>query len=211
MTSPQLNVKVRTFLDESSEDFFSDDEIYTALSSAQLEIANVLSQAWKQKHRIDPFTPVPITLQGLITTESGTIALGTNSVSWTNTPLAVISCFWQHNGAVDADTTPAVEISQGENSYRLIQNPLLADGNFYWWNQTTLYVNPKSTSVLAEYNVTIIDTPTDIGVSTNPEIGDVAHDALCERALWLLMKDEQTALATQHLTLYSKLIQGLMK
>ena len=211
MDKAEMLARVRMFLDESTEDYYLDDEeIYPALSLAQLEIAKTLSATWKERVKTDKFAKIPVALDPLREAEGNVIVSGQNSFSFVLDPLVVISCIWQFDGVIDGDTPYAIEIGEHGVALRIIRQPLLADGTYFWWNQENLFVNPVSTNASSAFIVIFIKTPVDITASVNPEIGAVAHDAVVERALWILMKDREVQVAQSHLQLYGSLIQGLL-
>lgn len=210
MTNLEMLAKVRTFLDESAEDFyFDDEEIYPALSDAQREIVNVIANNWFYQGR-PLYAPIPRTLQPLVLDTSGTLALGTNSITVASQVVVPVSLRWNPNGAVVADLKNCVFVTEGE-VYMLISNKSLADGYYAWWNNTGVYVNPISANASASYNLKTIKAPVDITASVQPVTDEVAHDAIVERSLWLLLKDRETQQAQIHLQMYGQLLQGLMQ
>lgn len=213
MDKVEILRRLRNFIDEASEDFFNDDlDLYPALTLAQLEVAEVLADDWKKKELLSG-TPVkiPTALLPLRKAFSSVIASGANSHAMTFEPLQVISVQWQSDGAVISATSPfAVEVEEGGNFGRIRQNPFLIDGTYFHWTQVLLRVFPFSTDASAGFEVIMIEVPTDITASVDPIIGETAHDAIVERACWILLKDRESDQAGTHLQLYTQLIQGLM-
>jgi len=203
--------KLRGWVDEAAADFYADaTDLYGALTDAQLEVVKQLADNWKKKDRASSRgVPIPIALMPLITAEAGTINSGLGTDTLTDEPIQVVSVNWQLDGALVATSPWAVELSQSGNSLRLLQNTLLSTGTYYWFDEGNLYVRPLSTDNTAAYSIVFIDTPKDITSAVEPETGVVAHDAIVERAAWILLKDRETQQAQVHLQLYAQLLEGL--
>ena len=211
MTNVTMSARLRSMLDEATAVFYVDaTELYPALSLAQLELTTVLANTWKQRLKVDTFAKMPLALDDLLSFENGQITTAQTSIAFTLDPIIVVSCKWQFDGAVTLGTPYAVELNGSGTTERMIRHPLLADGTYFWWDTTLLYVNPPSTSATASYIVHFVKTPVDITASVQPTVGVVAHDAIVERAAWILLKDRESEQAMTHLQMYDKLLQGLM-
>lgn len=211
MTKTEMLFKLRGWVDEATADFYADaTDLYGALTDAQLEVVKQLADNWKLKSKQTPEgLKIPIALMPLITTETGTINSGLGTDTLTAEPIQVISVQWQLDGSLTAGSPWAVELSQSDNSLRLFQNALLSTGTYYWWDEGNLYVRPLSSDNSAAYSIVFIDTPVDITSGVEPETGVVAHDAIVERAAWILLKDRESEQAQVHLQLYTQLLEGL--
>lgn len=212
MTNSEMLFKLRGWVDEATADFYADaTDLYGALTDAQLELTKQLADNWKLKSTQSlAGLRLPVALMPLKTIEAGTINSGLGTDSLTGSPIQVTSVQWQFDGAIVASSSPwAVELSASENSFRLIQNALLSTGVYYWWIDNSVFVRPLSTDNSAAYSITFIDTPVDITSGVQPEIGAVAHDAVIERAAWILLKDRESEQAQVHLQLYTQLLEGL--
>lgn len=211
MTNSEMLFKLRGWVDEASADFYADaTDLYGSLTDAQLEITKQLADNWKLKSKQSPEgLKLPVALMPLRTVEADTINSGLGNDSLTGSPIQVTSVQWQSDGSITASSPYAVELSDSENSFRLLQNSLLSTGIYYWWTSSNIFVRPLSTDNNATYSITFIDTPVDITSGVQPEIGAVAHDAVIERAAWILLKDRESEQAQVHLQLYAQLLEGL--
>lgn len=210
MTNAEMVVKVRSFLDESAEDFyFDDEEIYPALSDAQRELTKTIADTWFYQLR-PTLAPVPKAIQPLIFADNGVIISGSYEIVLTKSIIVPVGLRWNPAGGLVTGLKPVIFITDGE-VYHLLANKELSDGFYCWWNSTKAFVNPPSTNAGASYFFDYIQNPVDITASVQPTTDEVAHDAIVERALWVLLKDRETQQAQLHLQLYGQLLQGLMK
>jgi len=210
MTNAEMLAKVRSLLDETSEDYYLDDEeIYPALLSAELELVKTIADVWF--YQLKPtLAPVPKAIQPLVFSDNGTLTTGLYDFSPTHSLMVPISMRWNPNGAVVADLKPAIFLSDGE-VYHLLANKELKDGIYCWWVSGKVFLNPPSASVAGTYFFDYIRKPAGISASLQPTTDSVAHDAIVERAMWILLKDREVAVAQTHLQLYGQLLQGLTK
>jgi hypothetical protein len=208
MDKVTMLARLRTFIDEESEVFYDTDaELYPALSLAQRELSKAIADTWKAKGG-----KVPLAIAPLITTEALTFSAPLpNWAQFTGKPLQIIENQFQKDGAITVDSPFTVEINQSERG-RLTQNGLLSDGYYHWFTDATLFLHPVPASpTSANAKCTFIDTPVDITASVDPETDECAHDAIIQRALWILLKDGEATKAQAHLQLYTSLLQGLIQ
>ena len=204
MTSAAMLARTRVFLDEATADFYLDASIYIALSESQREITSILTNAWYKNKSI---RPIPKALEDSLNTVTSTIGSGLNSYAATNI-IKTISMKWNPTGAV-ASGKYCIHLADDNNSRLLIENPLLSTGYYVWWDTNNVYVNPVSAHASAGFTHKYIQEPSEIADATPPSINNIAHEAVIERALWILLADDEKALAQAHLQLYGKLLEGL--
>lgn len=204
---------VRTYLDEPTEAYYYDDEeIYPALTEAQIEVANIVAKRWLELNRNKEVSEIPLVIQPLVANFTTLLASGATSFS---APLMMflINLKWTPS-AIAHTTYPTtqncIKISPSQ-SVRYLQNPLTKDGFYVWRKNATLYVNPPAsvTNAVATYDC-IKSFTGDITASIQPELHEVGHRAICEKALWLLLKDREVQVAQAHEAQADKLIGELL-
>lgn len=200
MTRTEMLAYVRTYLDEASEAYYKDDEeIYPILTEAQTEVANVVAKKWLEANRNKEVSEVPLVLQPLLTNSTSLLASGANSFS-APTMMFPISVKWTPS-AIAHTTYPTTQnciwISMSQVN-QFLQNPLNKDGFYAWRRGTTILLNPTASITNAVATLEFFATPADITASVDPTIHEVGHKAVCERALWLLLKDRELQVALTH-------------
>lgn len=213
MTNTGMLARLRTFLDEASEVFYDDDaELYVALTLAELEMIKVIADAWRQRMlKGEEPIKMPVAIMPLRALELGAVsAIGDKADTLSAPALQAVSMKWNPDGAITAGGKQAVELSQGDTALRMVETPYLEDGYYFWWEEVTLYFNPPSTVDDAEWSFVFIGYPQGISSSLQPEIDSVAHDAVVERACWILLKDRETEQANLHLQMYGGMMKGLV-
>ena len=212
MTNTEMLAKLRAFLDEATADYYVDaTDLYGALTDAQLEIATVISANWKQRQLLsDKPVKTPKTLYGIRAIELGSISSGNQTVAIAGDPLQVLSVIWQFDGVIVTESPYAIEMAEGGETKRIWFSSLTKDGTYFYYNPNLLTVHPISTDNSAGYTLVFFDAPVDISSSVQPELDAVSHDAIVERACWILLKDRESEQAKIHLEMYSALLQGLM-
>lgn len=212
MTNLTMLARLRTMLDEATESFYDDDaELYPALTLAELEIAKTIADTWRIRMvKGEEPLKMPVALMPLRSLEAGAVtAVGQRADTLAAPALQAVSMFWNPNGVLTAGGRQAVELSQGGTALRMVETPYLEDGYYFWWEEITLYFNPPSTVDTAEWNFVFIGYPQGISAALQPQIDTVAHDAVVERACWILLKDRESDQAQLHLQMYSGMMEGL--
>ena len=122
-----------------------------------------------------------------------------------------ISIMWSPSSSDIANALPCVLTNEYQKDL-MISNSLLAGGYYAWVKSPTLIaVHPIATAASIA-NVFYIEQPTaDIASGVEPQLRDIAHDAIIERALWILLEDRESQQAQAHLQLYGTIMQGLMQ
>lgn len=201
MTRTEMLAYVRTQLDEGSEAFYLDDEeIYPALTEAQLEVANVVIKKWLAENRNREISEIPLAVQPLVTNTTNLLASGANSFS-APLMLYLINVKWTPSAIAHTTypTTQNCSLISLSQVNRYLQNPLTKDGFYAWRKNATVYLNPASsiTNSVATYDH-FKTFSYDIDASHDAELHEVSHKAICEEALWLLLKDREVQLAQLH-------------
>lgn len=213
MTQTEMLAYVRTYLDEASENFYLDDEeIYPALTLAQFEILNIVAKKWIEDSVNKNVQDVPLVIQPLVANTTSLLASGANSAS---VPLAfmLINVKWTPS-AIAHTTYPktqnCIRITPSQAN-RFLLNPLTKNGFYFWRKNQTVYVNPVSSITNAVLTYDYIANPTtDIDATHSAQLHEIGHQAICERALWLLLKDRETDQAQAHEMKADKLIGELI-
>jgi hypothetical protein len=209
MTKEEMLAKVRMFADEATEDFYLDDEeIYPALSEAQVEVVRQIANQWFYNGR-ERLKPMPRSLNGLVTNVSGTISTGAYQFVYPTLFVIPVTLQWNPNSSAPASGKYCLPVNETNEMNRLKANQYLAGGYYMAWDGTSIFLNPVSADASAGYSLQYIKMPVDITVSVEPESGSDCHDAIVERAMWILMKDREAQIAQAHLQLYATLLQGL--
>lgn len=187
MTSAIALARVRTLLDESSSGFWSDDEIYRALTSGQNELINYKISEFKSTKL------VPEILRPLIenTTGAGTANLPSD---------------YLHYIDIYVDSTP-VFVRDITSRSHYSNNSFLASASTqpycYFTNSQIVF----ETSV--NWTMDYIKKPTDISVSQNPTLDDRAMNAVLQYAFAELLKKDSDARANNEFVQFLQLVQSL--
>lgn len=210
MTNTEMLFKLRAMLDEASAELYVDaTDLYGALSDAQLELCNVIALSWYEENQVK-LAAIPRAIQPLITTKAGTIATPSHSFILIDI-IRPISIQWNPESSTIADGKYCVFTSSDGAFLKLLENSLLSGGHYSWWDGALVFVNPPSNHANAGYSLEYIKVPVDISSSVQPITNEVAHDAIVERACWIILKDRENEQANIHLRMYGTLLQGLMK
>ena len=219
MTTADMLQRVRTFLDEASEDYYLDDEeIYPALAEAQREVLTVVANEWTKKVMAGTADAVPVILEDLVVLFNDALTTGYKTIESLSAPfLAPITLLIDINNNSLSRAVDFIFVG-APMAHKIKQNKQLAKSPIYWQQnkettQTfTIHFNPPIAGVQGAYELQYVsDIANDIDASHQPEIGDKAHDAICERATWILTKDREMGVAQTHLQVYQGLLQELMK
>lgn len=192
MTSAQLLARCRTLLDESSAGFFTDAEIYSALTDGQKEVANVLVTENKQR--------LPETLRPLVTTASTSGASITLPATfWIDLTLKFGSTSGNKQTAYREEVKSLPD--REDNSY-------LNNEFYYYIDDSTLYFGKAGTQY---YTFTYLVKPTTIDGSTEPILEASSHNAI---VFWataqMLFKDQRPQEAQTLMKSYKDELQTLV-
>lgn len=202
MTNTEMLARTRVFLDEATAKFYSDANIYEALSQAQKEIGLVIAQHWFKNLRGDG-KPLPVAIRPLTVLTTGTLTDDKDTIA------DIVIPIWFHTEALPTIYRHTYVEDDAIGEF-ILSSPIFDAGtteHYYYIEGTTVYsVGSAGTS----YRIKYIKRATDIDGSTQPILDEVAHDAIIERALWIMLADE-SPLGQTHLQLYQGLLQGLLQ
>lgn len=194
--SKALKAKVRTLLDESSAGFWSDTEIYNALSDGQREIVNIILSMYKQRSAITANEKLPEVLRNVFAT--------TNSATGTqNLPTDYLTYLALY---ITTTNVPIYVRSEGIDKHQRV-NTYLASSS------SQPYVSISATQVVNETSVTwqmdYIKTPTDLSDSADPSLAPLAYQAMVSYAVAFLLNKDENQRAVQEFQTFFTLTQNL--
>lgn len=225
--TPQLLSRVRTAVEEATASFYTDAEIYQALTDGQRQVANYLHSLWlKSGKKVMPKGLTPLVLHSSGTTsEDSTGYVGVTYVTITNM-WELISAFYSGDSAT-LKAQPC-EIREYDKDFTNMYMTT-ADGSYNSFMTATLYrpyafvktkyastydvsvffLPPKSgTAGVAYY--TYLKFPTAIDGSTEPILAQPTHDAIAQYAIaFILNKDERTQESQFAYAQFEKMLQVL--
>lgn len=198
MTSALMLARLRTLLDEASASFWTDAEIYSALSDGQREVVDILF-AKGRKHNL--LKPLLKTATGSDTTSSG-ITLPTDFKEFINASYTTLTTEDQIPcNVVDYDE---IFLRDKDNTYL---TPIRATPVVYLKATTGLrliYFEPTSSH--CDYSIVYLKQPTEIDVSTQPILSPETHESIIMYAYsFLLRKDMRPAEADSALKTFTNL------
>jgi hypothetical protein len=214
MIRTEMLLKLRNFVDEASQDFYDDgNDLYPALAEAQRELLLTVANVWREKVTAGGSQSVPKVIQTMINKQTATLGIGLDEITVTDM-IVPISMVWNPDGTItnafEGDNCIYINTDKAQH---ILRNSLLEDGFYFWLFETNgLQLNPKSANSNATYILDYIqEIANDIDASNDPELDEVGHDAIIERACWILLKDRESDQAQIHLQLYGQLLQGLVR
>lgn len=195
--SKALKAKVRTSLDESSAGFWTDTEIYTALSDGQREIINILLTLYKQRNKITENEKLPEVLRSILATT--TTATGTQ-----NLPADYLTYLALY---ITTTNIPIYVRSDGIERHQRLNTYLTS-------TSTQPYVSISSTQVVHEtgslaWTMDYLKTPTELSDSADPSLPSLAFEAMVSYALAFLLGKDENPRATQEFQTFFQLTQNL--
>ena len=195
--SKTLLARVRTSLDETTEGYFLDAEIYKALTDAQRETINFVLAVYKQKIAINPEEKLPEVLRVL----QGTIATGTGTQ---NLPTGFLYPLAVYTSALPVFIRPD-GITRGASKY----NTYLAS------SASQPYCSFSATQIVFETSVAwslehLVSPSTDIDTSHDPTLTASAYEAIVEYAIAFMLAKDENPRSAQHLQKFFQLIQNLI-
>lgn len=197
--SKALNAKVRVYLEESSNGFWTDDtEIYPALTDGQREIINYVLTVYKMKSGLNGIEQLPQILRDIQTNTTGT---GTASLP------------------ADFLYPAAVTMSGGIVRIRhTISNPSFAKAyNTYlaatasqpvcYFSSSQIVFESGSGSIA--WTLQYFKVPSDITSSVDPTLGALAYNAIVEYATAFLLRKDENPRSETHYQNFFQLLQNL--
>lgn len=207
MTTAQLLARARTLLDESSASFWTDAEIYSALTGGQQEVANYFLTLYKSKKGI-----LPKSLEALyknVSSNTSTSGITTPSGLW-----HIIKGSYDYNASGNYYPCRIIDISSNQdfdkrNSYLAATSTDPIIYKEYAGSSIIIYYLPNP-SVTANYTLSYLVYPTAISSGVDPTLTAETHEAILSYALFdLLMKDQRPQEAQLHLQKYIQELQGI--
>jgi len=214
MTTAQLLARARTLLDEvGTASFWTDAEIYSALTGGQQEVANHFISLYKLKQAQKIDEPLPQSLEALYMN-----ALGTTTDGLVARPTG----FWHLLSAEYAySSSTAYKCRQqrlNANTKAILTNTYLAPSS----TDPIVYVDYSTLdsalrliflpvpSGTATYAVKYLKFPTAISSGVDPTLTAETHEAILSYAMFdLLMKDQRPQEANLHLQKYIQELQAI--
>lgn len=196
--SDALVVQVRIQLEETSAAYYTDAEVFSALTLGQQEIVGSLITMYKQRVAINPEEKLPRILRALV--NSTTAATGTQ-----NLPTGFLDYLAIY---VTGTYLPIRVRPDGYQKYFEKGNTYLASSSTQPFCSFTSSQIVLETSV--EWIMDYIKTPSDMTTDVDPTLDSAAYSALVEYATaYLLMKDSMMQEASYHLERYIQLKNNL--
>lgn len=193
---------VRRNLDESSASFWTDAEIYEAITEGQRQVANFVLTVYKTKRQINPLEEVPEALRKLITKKEDSVA-GTSDTL----PTDFLYCLDVEYGTFEIKY-PAYNLTTPYLTHSLA-NTYLSSTRYYRITDTEIIFDNGSGTVY--WTLIYLKTPTDIDGSTQPVLGELTHEAVCTYATAeMLNKDQNFNEASLFMNKFFKLTAQLI-
>ena len=190
-----LVARARTYLDEVSAGFWTQDEIYKALTDGQREVITFVLAIYKQKLSVNPDEKLPEVLRNCFntTTGIGSAALPAGFLF----PLSVYTA-----------TVPVYMRPDGTQRGASKLNAYLASSS------TQPFCSFSSTQIVFETSVSwtmeYLQTPiSDIDATHDPALGAIAYNAMVEYATAFLLNKDENQRAQQHLSKFFNEVQNL--
>jgi len=193
--SKKLLAEVRTFADEVSAAFWTDDEIYQALTDAQREYASKVLTIYKGKIQINPSESMPEVLRVLIGTSGTTLADGISVFTAPTDFLYDIALKYNHLDTLNLKPCFKREID-GNYYFKQANSLLQADTTkeYYYLiiGNSFILETPVNHAGGGGYFLTYLKTTTDITTSIDPILPPFAFPAFVQYAFGdILNKDSR--------------------
>ena len=230
MTSTEMLTQVRTLLDEESEGFYEDSEIYSALTNGQKQVVNFLIAQYEILRKQQPDTELPEILNEIAKEATSTVPADSNNVN--------VPSDYLHSVAIKY--SPSVPTYSEFPVYERKNQPALyfkQDNSLLVGDSLTMEVNdgglitPQTVIFQPYYTIRgseiIFDTTSDagftgsftiiyisepLGISSgeNPELPDSSHDAIIKFAAgFMLQKDELLQQSQQLMDSFTQILPTL--
>lgn len=208
MTSVELKNRVRTLLDESAatNGFWSDDEIYKALSDGQMEVLTQMLKRYNEKEMLLPeaFRTLVSNYQQLSIT---------SAVNPLPNDFLFLICIRYAVASNDVnDRKPALIRGNDFNKYYHRGNGYLSSsiGQPYCTITGLNIVFEDSPVGSGSFDFDYIKKPETVDASNDPELPDFTHNAMVQYAFaTLLKKDSRNTDAHQEYEVFQKMVSLL--
>jgi hypothetical protein len=215
MTTATVLASVRTLLDEANASYWENTEVYQSLTDAQNAMCGLALSVYQTKLNAtsNGDVDIPLILEPLHTTKSGTLPFGQDTITLPNPVLSVISVQYNPNA-----TTPLYPVRMRERSeasvFQKSNSYLGSIGNDYYVRfkgNIILIFETASAFDYAGYSIEIIAQPIDISASVDPILPDITQLSLVEFAFSkLLAKDQRTQESSDAFNKFMSLSQPLV-
>jgi hypothetical protein len=211
MTSTEMLARVRSLLDEASASFWSDSEIYSALTDGQQSIANYFYNLYILRSSEKQDVPIPKVLEKLYTASSGTTA--TSNVAKPSGYWHLISAKYAYDDTIKyncrIEKISSATFSNLDNTYLSATNTSPVIYEDYSASSVDFYFSPPP-NVTAGYKIYYLKFPSAISGSSEPSLDVLVHDAIVDYAMFkLLMKDQRPNEAQVYLQKYLNELQTI--
>lgn len=210
MTTAEMLSRVRILLEEATASFWSDNEIYSALTDGQNEAIRLKYSIYKSKVKVNPRESIPEVLRPLIKDETGTIGLSENTLTIPSDLMFLISVRYDPAGS---NLRPCYQRGMSMLSYFDSDNQYLKDSTafksyFFHLDKSEIVFETTVTASPGSYGWTYLKKPADIASGVDPTIKSEYHDAVVMFAYAkMLLKDQRVDEAN---AAYNKFIQGII-
>ena len=210
MTAPEMLARCRTILDESSAGYWTDAEIYSALSDGQNAIINAVWSAWDKKTQIAEIE-VPVVLRPLQTVVVN-LAFGTTGT--TSVALPADFAYDLHVEYDDNADAPIASFKRGESKNRKFssENTYLhsTQAQYYHYFDGANLNFETAISGTGAYRLTYLKKPTDIASGVAPAIGFEAHKAIVYYAVTMMLFKDKSPDAMNIFQIYINELKDLI-
>ncbi len=190
-----LVARIRTYLDEASAGFWTQDEIYKALTDGQREVISFVLAIYKQKIAVNPDEKLPEVLRSCFYTTGG-VGSGVLPAGFLF-PLSVYT-----------STVPVYIRPDG------IQRGASKLNTYLTSSSTQPFCSFSGTQIVFETSVTwtmeYLSLPlNDIDATHDPALSAISYNAIIEYATAFLLNKDENQRAQQHLSKFFNEVQNL--
>lgn len=195
MTSGTMLSSLRTLLDEASAGFYTDSELYNALSFGQRECVYYFSNLFKKARELNPSEPLHRFLKPLVDSETDTATVN-EIFQFNSNPIFILNASYK-NSTLDSTFKPCFIRDEGgiydlDNDYLKpsVNSPTVEmynTGNWYYRFRPD-FDNTEG----GDYIINWVKEPTDITSVINPIVAEDLHNAIVQYAFsFILRKDSR--------------------
>jgi hypothetical protein len=213
MTSASMLAYVRTMLDEAQASFWSDAQIYAALTAGQERIVNLALATFLAKQEVNPNTDVPHLLVPLLSIQNLLINNSTGTAQLPNDYLQIVYAGVSlNNGACGPILRRRMNyhtLSDQNNSLLTATTGQTVGEYIGYIVGTTFYLEQTFSSGTNYIKLTYIAQPQAISSTQQPVLPMEVHEPICEFAFaTLLSKDQREQEAAMEFQKFASMIQA---
>jgi hypothetical protein len=210
MTSTVMLAALRTTLDESSADFWTDPEAYAALADGQNQVIERLLAVYRAKKKEDEYASLPYELESLLNDDTGT----TQTVAVPPGFLELVGAFFNYNDTIGLKPCKIMNNLDSyffteDNSYMSAtgSNPLVGISSVS--DVVSIFFVPTIEGT-GSFSINYLKSPADIASGQNATLPVTTHNAIVNYAASrMLEKDQRIQEAQIQYNLFLKGIEGL--